>query len=66
MKQTHDSCDDYKFPVTANETLSEMTAIFYVVTIIISVIGPYFSRSIDTCVKKTGKSTSTDSTSLLK
>ncbi len=28
MKQSHDSSDNYKFPVTANETLSEKTAIF--------------------------------------
>ncbi len=28
MKQAHDSSDDYKFPVTANETLSEKSAIF--------------------------------------
>ncbi len=27
MKQSHDSSDDYKFPVTANETQSEKTAI---------------------------------------
>ncbi len=33
MKQSHDSSDDYKFPVTANKTLSENTAVFYVVTI---------------------------------
>ncbi len=25
MKQTHDSSDDYKFPVTANEALSKKT-----------------------------------------
>ncbi len=30
---SHDSSDDYKFPVTANKILSEKTAIFYVVTI---------------------------------
>ncbi len=28
MKQFHDSSDDYKFPVAANETLSEKTAVF--------------------------------------
>ncbi len=28
MKQSHDSSDDYKFPVTANEALSEETAVF--------------------------------------
>ncbi len=34
MKQSHYSSDDYKFPVTANETLKEKTAIFmYVVAI---------------------------------
>ncbi len=27
MKQSHDSSDDHKFPVTANETLSEKTAV---------------------------------------
>ncbi len=29
MKQSHDSSDDYKLPVTANETISY----FYVVTV---------------------------------
>ncbi len=28
MKQSHDSSNDNKFPVTANETLSEKTVIF--------------------------------------
>ncbi len=28
MKQSHDSSDDHKFPVTANETLREKTAVF--------------------------------------
>ncbi len=27
MKQSHDSSDDYKFPVTASETLSKKTAV---------------------------------------
>lgn len=33
MRPGHDSSDEYKFPVTANETFSEKKAIFYVVTI---------------------------------
>ncbi len=28
MKQSYDSFDDYKFPITTNETLSEKTANF--------------------------------------
>ncbi len=28
MKQSHDSSDDFKFPVRANQTLSEKTAVF--------------------------------------
>ncbi len=28
VEQSHDSSDDYEFPLTANETLSEKTAIF--------------------------------------
>ncbi len=33
MKQSNDSSDDFKFPVTANQTLSEKTAFFNVVTV---------------------------------
>ncbi len=28
LKQSHDSSDDYKFPATANETLSEQTDVY--------------------------------------
>lgn len=33
MKRCHDSSGDYKFPVTANETLSKKRLLFFVVTI---------------------------------
>ncbi len=32
MKQSHDSSDDYEFPVAANQTLRKKTAIIYEVT----------------------------------
>lgn len=34
MKQCHEAADDYKFPATANETLSEKTCCPYVITIL--------------------------------
>ncbi len=39
MKQFHDSSDDSKFPVAANETLSEKTAVFMEL-LLMPVIGP--------------------------
>ncbi len=41
MKQPHDSSDDYKFPLTANETLSEKTAVFMEL-LLMPVIGSKF------------------------
>ncbi len=35
MKQSHDSAADYKFPVTANETLGKKTATFATINAVV-------------------------------